>query len=179
MPPDMDKLHVLSGPGLRFTVPEHYGSGDEFYIFSSALSAARLKLAAGHARAFVTIRIAAEIIEGIGNGIDRELARFEVYADRVVLVPPGQGGLSDEQKAKVLALPKKRFLITPEAAISYDDAVRAIAREVVTSADANDNDDPDNVVGRDEHALRVLIEGRLADDVAITVAELRKREDAS
>jgi hypothetical protein len=104
------ELLVLSGHGLRYAVPEHYGSGDEFHLFSSALVAAREKLAAGHARAFVTIRIAAEVIDGIGSGIDRELARFEVYRDRVALVPLEQGGLGDEQKAKILALPKKGLL---------------------------------------------------------------------
>jgi len=62
------------------------------------------------------------------------------------------------------------------ASISYDDAVRALARGVLMSANTDDNDHPDNVVGRDEHALRVLIEGRLTDDVVSAVAELRKRE---
>jgi hypothetical protein len=65
-----------------------------------------------------------------------------------------------------------------EREITYDEAVRALAREVVAFADDDDNDRPDNVVGRDEHALRVLIEGRLADDIAAAVAELRAaRED--
>lgn len=68
------------------------------------------KLAAGHARAFVAIRIETAIIDGIGDGTERELVRFEVYPDRVALVPDGQGGLSDEQKAKMLALPKKGLL---------------------------------------------------------------------
>lgn len=104
------ELLVLSVPGIRYAVPEHYRSGDEFYLFSSALTAARHQLATGHARAFVAIRIAAEVIGGIGHGTDRELARFEVYADRVVLVPTDQGGLSDAQKAKALALPKKRLV---------------------------------------------------------------------
>lgn len=104
------ELLVLSGNGIRYAVPGHYGDGDEFHLFSSALAAAREKLAAGHARAFVAIRIEAEVIDGIGNGADRELVRFEVYRDRVALVPPEQGGLSDAQKAKVLALPKKRLL---------------------------------------------------------------------
>jgi len=108
------ELLVLSGHGIRYAVPGPYGSGDEFHLFSSALAAARTQLAPDRdrvgARAFVAIRIAAEVIDGIGNGADRELARFEVYADRVALVPPEQGGLSDEQKAKILALPKKGLL---------------------------------------------------------------------
>lgn len=58
----------------------------------------------------MAIRIEAEVIDGIGCGTDRELVRFEVYADRVVLVPPHQGGLSDEQAARVHALPKGRLL---------------------------------------------------------------------
>ena len=103
------ELLVLSGSGIRYAVPGHYGEGDEYHLFSSALADARSKLAAGHARAFVAIRIQAQVIGGIGDGTDRELARFEVYVDRVALVPPGQGGLSDEQKAIALALPKRRL----------------------------------------------------------------------
>lgn len=104
------ELLVLSGHGIRYAVPGHYGEGDEFHLFSSALVAARLKLAAGHPRAFVAIRISAEVINGIGSGTDRELARFEVYEGCVALVPPDQGGLSDAQKASALALPRKGLL---------------------------------------------------------------------
>jgi len=57
---------------------------------------------------------------------------------------------------------------------AYENAVRALAREVIALADADDNDHPDNVVTRDEHALRVLFEGRLAADVADAVAALRE-----
>lgn len=94
------ELLVLSERGLRFGVVGHYGLFDE----------AREQLAAGHVRAFVAIRIEAEVIDGIGDGTERELIRFEVYPDRVAIVPAGQGGLSDEQKAKARALPKKGLL---------------------------------------------------------------------
>ena len=66
-----------------------------------------------------------------------------------------------------------RELLEEGAALSYDDAIHTLAREVVASADDDDNDHPDNVVGRDDHALRVLIEGKLADDIASAVAKLR------
>ncbi len=62
--------------------------------------------------------------------------------------------------------------ITPD----YENAVSILAREVITMADTDDNDHPDNVVTRDEHALRVLFEGRLAADVADAVADLRSRK---
>ena len=100
------ELLVLSGLGLRFSVPVHDGVGDEWQTFKAAVDAARAKLHAGHARAFVAIRIAAEVVDGTCEGTDRELARFEVYGDRVVLVPDGQGGLTDAQKDRVMELPK-------------------------------------------------------------------------
>jgi hypothetical protein len=75
----------------------------------AAIAIARERLAAGHACATVAIRIEADLIDGIGDGVDKELARFEVYPDRVVLVPPNQGGLSKEQEAKVFKLPKHRW----------------------------------------------------------------------
>jgi hypothetical protein len=104
------ELLVLSGHGIRFGVPGHYGLFDETPTMEAAIKASRAKLAAGHARAFVAIRIEAKVIDGIGDGTERELVRFEVYPDRVALVPDNQGGLSDEQKAKALALPKKGLL---------------------------------------------------------------------
>ena len=106
----MTELLVLSGRGIRFGVPGHYGLFDETATFDAAVEAARAKLARGSARAFVAIRIEAEVIDGIGDGIERELACFEIYPDRVALVPPNQGGLSDEQKAKAHTLPKKDLL---------------------------------------------------------------------
>jgi hypothetical protein len=104
------ELLVLSGHGIRFGVPGHYGLFHEAGTFNAAVEAARAKLAAGHARSFVAIRIEAKVIDGIGDGTERELVRFEVYPDRVVQVPVNQGGLSDEQKTKALALPKKGLL---------------------------------------------------------------------
>ncbi len=100
------ELLVLSGRGVRTGVIGHYGLFDETPTLEAAIAAARGKLAGGHARAFVAIRIEALLIDGIGDGTERELARFEVYPDRVALVPGEQGGLSDAQKAKVHAPPK-------------------------------------------------------------------------
>lgn len=108
--PILTEFLVLSGHGIRFGVPGHYGLFDETSTFHAAVEAARAKLARGSARAFVAIRIEAKVIDGIGDGTEHELARFEVYPDRVALVPPNQGGLSDEQKVKALALPKKDLL---------------------------------------------------------------------
>jgi hypothetical protein len=104
------ELLVLSGRGIRTGLIGHYGLFDETPTLEAAIAAARGKLADGHARAFVAIRIEAKLIDGIGDGTETELARFEVYSDRVALVPGGQGGLSDEQKAKAHALPKKGLL---------------------------------------------------------------------
>jgi hypothetical protein len=104
------ELLILEGRGIRVGVIGHYGLYDEYVTFKEAVEAARTKLTAGHARAFVAIRIEAVVIDGIGDGTEQELVRFEVYFDRVVLVPKNQGGLSDEQKAKALALPKKELL---------------------------------------------------------------------
>ncbi len=111
-PPHKTELLVLSGRGIRFGVPGHYGLFEETPTFDDAIKLARGKLAAGHACAYAAIRIEAEVIDGIGDGTDREFARFDVYPDRVALVPRGQGGLSDDQDAKVNSLPKKsrRFL---------------------------------------------------------------------
>lgn len=104
------ELLVLSGRGIRCGVTGHYGTFDACSTFGEAVTFARTKLAAGHTRAFVAIRIEAEVIDGDVNGTDHEFARFEVFADRVVLVPSGQGGLSDEQRAKALGLLKKGLL---------------------------------------------------------------------
>ena len=104
------ELLVLTGHGIRFGVPGHYGLFDETATFKAAVEAARAKLAEGSARAFVAIRIEAKVIDGIGAGTERELVRFEIYPDRVALVPADQGGLSNEQKAKAIALPRKGLL---------------------------------------------------------------------
>lgn len=104
-----NELLVLAGRGLRFGVVGHYGLFDETPTLEVAIAAAREKLAAGHALAFVAIRIEADVIDGIGDGTERELVRFEVYPDRVAIVPDDQGGLTDVQKAKVFELPKCRW----------------------------------------------------------------------
>lgn len=104
------ELLVLEGRGLRFVVPGHYGSFDEMPTLAAAVEAARDKLARGHVRAFAAIRIEARVIDGIGDGTERELIRFEVYPDRVALVPADQAGLSDKQAAKVHALQRKGLL---------------------------------------------------------------------
>jgi hypothetical protein len=104
------ELLVLDGPGLRFGVPGHYGLFEETPTFETAVARARENLAKGHANACVAIRIAAKVIDGIGEGTDRELVRFQVYSDRVALVPKGQGGLLVEQERKVHFLPKKGLL---------------------------------------------------------------------
>jgi hypothetical protein len=110
--PGLQTLHVLSGRGIRFGIVGHYGLFDETPTLVDAIIKARINLARGHGNACIAIRIEADLIDGIGDGIDRELARFQVYPDRVVLVPSDQGGLSEVQEAKALAHPQKsrRFL---------------------------------------------------------------------
>lgn len=103
------ELLVLSGQGVRVGVLGTYGTFTETPNLDAAIKIARDELAAGHARAFVAFRIEADVIDGIGDGTERELVRFEVYPDRVALVPDDQGGLSDEQKDKVFSLPKSRW----------------------------------------------------------------------
>jgi hypothetical protein len=104
------ELLVLSGRGIRVGVLGHYGLFDETPDLVAAIKIARANLTKGHARAFVAYRIEAAVIDGIGDGTERELVRFEIYPDRVALVPVNQGGLSDEQKAKAHVLPKKGLL---------------------------------------------------------------------
>jgi len=107
------ELLVVAGCGIRWVLLRPYGYS-EYPSFQDAIKAAQERLSAGHARAFVALRIEAEVIDGIldmggesrdNNSTDRELARFEVFPDRLVLVPPTQGGLNEAQTAKVLALP--------------------------------------------------------------------------
>lgn len=108
-----EQLLVLSKRGVRTGVIGHYGLFDEHPTLEAAIAAARDKLASGSALAFVAIRIEAAYAHDkatrIGDGIECELARFEVYPDRVVLVPGAQGGLTDEQKAAAHALSKKEW----------------------------------------------------------------------
>lgn len=102
-------LLVLEGRGIHIGVVGDYGLFEETSTFAAAVTIARDQLARGHVRAFVAIRIEAALVGGIGDGTECELVRFEVYPDRVVQVPDGQGGLSDEQKAKIHELPKQRW----------------------------------------------------------------------
>jgi hypothetical protein len=106
------ELLVLSGRGIHIGRVGHYGTFEETSTFEEAVKIARVKRADKQVRAFVAIRIEAAVIDGISPGIgtQTELARFEVYPDRVVLVPTGQGGLSNEQRDKVHLLPKKSLL---------------------------------------------------------------------
>jgi hypothetical protein len=90
-PPAPVELLVLSDRGIRFGVPGHYGLFEETPTFEAAVEIARRNLANGHACACVAIRIEAKLIDGIGDGTDCELVRFEVYPDRVTLVPRTQG----------------------------------------------------------------------------------------
>ena len=103
------ELLVLSGRGVRTGLIGHYALFDETPTLEAAITAARGQLALGHARQFVAIRIEADVIGGIGDGTEWELARFEVYPDRVALVTGDQGGLTDEQQAQAHALPKTRW----------------------------------------------------------------------
>lgn len=63
---------------------------------------------AGHAprysREFVALRQKCTYApqEGVASGNDRELLRWEVFPECVVLVPDGQGGLTDEQRDAAL-----------------------------------------------------------------------------
>ena len=110
VPIKLVELLVLSGRGIRVGVLGNYGQFDEAPDLATAIKTARANLAKSDTREFVAIRIEAAVIDGIGDGTDRELVRFEVYPDRVALVPVNQGGLSDEQKAKAHALPRKGLL---------------------------------------------------------------------
>jgi len=99
------ELLVLHKQGLRWGIPGHYGLFEEHPSFEAALAAARGKLAAGHARQFVVLRIEARTLNTApAIGTHRALVSFEIYPDRVVLVPPDKGGMSDEQRDQVLAL---------------------------------------------------------------------------
>lgn len=98
---------------VRFTVPGHYGDQAvggraAWPDFAAAVAAARSTIKRfdypgqtpdhTYSRAFVALRIT-------GKGRDREALRWEVYSDRIVLVPSDQGGLSDEQAAATIADP--------------------------------------------------------------------------
>lgn len=97
---------------IYWTVPGHYSSGDEFATFAEAVAHARAKQERidipqierepRWSRAFVTLRQSCRYASGgIGIGNDAEILRWEVYQDRVALVPTGQGGMTAEQAQDV------------------------------------------------------------------------------
>lgn len=97
------KVSVTTEACVRFSVPEHYTSGPEFDNFAEAVAYARKT----PGRSCVAMR-QHWTVPGENGSRDSEILRWEVYPDRVVLVPKGQGGLSDEQAeaAKACHLPK-------------------------------------------------------------------------
>ena len=111
-----DKLLMPKPGGVRWTVPGSYGDQKiagkwSWPTFDEAVAAARSEISRidypgqtpDHAftRAFVALRAEADIVSDYGT--DCEIMRFEVFQDRVVLVPENQGGLSDEQAAAAKA----------------------------------------------------------------------------
>lgn len=112
-------VEIVAREGVRFTVPGPYGDqkiGGRWSrpSFEEAVAAARstirrIEYPGQHpdhvyTRACVALRMStdyAEIFEH-SSGTDSERLRWEVFRDRVVLVPPEQGGLTDEQKSVAL-----------------------------------------------------------------------------
>jgi len=97
---------------IYWTVPGDYSSGDEFSTFEKAVAHARAKQRRidipqiesepRWSRVFVALRQTCRYAPtGVGSGQDAEVLRWEVYPDRVALVPAGQGGLSSEQAQAV------------------------------------------------------------------------------
>lgn len=102
---------------IYWTVPSHYSSGEEFGTFEEAVAAARAGQVeftypgqgenggdlVTRSRACVALRQSCRYAPqtGVGTGNDCEILRWEVYPDRVALVPEGQGGLTDEQATDV------------------------------------------------------------------------------
>ena len=75
---------------VRFAVPGHYTSGDEFATFEAAVEAARKGIVSfdygGHSRAFVDLRC--KTADGTGGSSDAPILRWEVFVDRVVEMTP-------------------------------------------------------------------------------------------
>lgn len=97
---------------IYWTMPGYYSSGDEFSTFEEAVAFARAKQVRidipqiesepRWSRTFVALRQSCRYASGgIGIGNDAEILRWEVYPDRVALVPEGQGGMSTEQAQDV------------------------------------------------------------------------------
>ncbi len=108
----MTDLLILTGTGLRFTVPGLGAYGQEidgrrhWDNFADAVKAAQSTIRRidypglvperhDYTRACIDVRVNA-------TAGDYPILRFEVFRDRVVVVPHGQGGLTDEQKAEAL-----------------------------------------------------------------------------
>jgi hypothetical protein len=113
-------------PGVRFTVPSSYGDasidGRTWWpTFEEAVAACRSKIErfpypgqapksefdivedgvlVTYSRGTVALRAAVNYapFDGLSSGTDRELMRWEVTPNVVVLVPEGQGGLTMEQR---------------------------------------------------------------------------------
>jgi hypothetical protein len=107
---------------FRFVVTGHYGTEREvsgrtwWRSLWEAVDAARGATPA-YARSFVDLRADVRWHRESSDaavGADLVLLRFEVLPDRVVLVPRGQGGLTDEQRdqSAVVALAERRGLAT-------------------------------------------------------------------
>jgi hypothetical protein len=97
---------------IYWTVPAHYTSGEEFSTFEDAFAHARatqvridipqIESEPRWSRACVALRQTCRYAPGgISVGNDCEILRWEVYPDRVALVPKGQGGLTTEQAQDV------------------------------------------------------------------------------
>lgn len=109
------RAHGLSGdPGVRFTVPSHYGDATIegrcwWPTFEEAVAAARSKIErfdwGGFSRAFVALRASYdEAPRNISTGADCELMRWEVTPTMVVLDEEGVG-FTDELREAAEALP--------------------------------------------------------------------------
>lgn len=96
---------------VYWTVCSSYGIGDEYPSFEAAVEAARAGIqefnygldTVNYSRAFVALRQKSNYPadrESPASGIDHELRRWEAFLDRTVLIPEGQGGLTDEQRAR-------------------------------------------------------------------------------
>lgn len=97
---------------IYWTVPGNYSPGEEFSTFEEAVAHARAKQVRidipqiesepRWSRVSVALRQSCRYAAGgIGIGNDCEILRWEVYPDRVALVPEGQGGMTAEQAEAV------------------------------------------------------------------------------
>lgn len=122
------QVEIVKTDGVRFTVPGHYGDREidgrtSWLDFASAVAAARstirqfdhrgVSICPTISRAFVALRMSSRnAMVDVGTvGSDREVIRWEVFRDRVVLIPSGQGGLTAEQHAVAFADTKSLPLV--------------------------------------------------------------------